>query len=166
MYQFHIELGKGPESQIRYNLRVSTVAQKGQEPDIVSMRMPVQSLALLSGLRIQCFHKVLFPLSHNGNSKKHSFMCFVLFLSCLRWESNLVSAIPLWSWFSRWGLFFFFFLNGCTQDIWKFLGWRLNPSHSCALHLSYSNARFFNPLCQLVVEHAPPQKPKLPKSDS
>ena len=41
---------------------------------------------------------------------------------------------------------FFFFLNGHTHSIWKFLGQVLNVSHSCDLHHSRSNARSFNPL--------------------
>ena len=38
--------------------------------------------------------------------------------------------------------------NGCTCSIWKFLGERLNPSHSCNLCCNCSSAGFFNPLHQ------------------
>ena len=41
-------------------------------------------------------------------------------------------------------LFFFFFLNGCTCDIWKFLGGGWTPTHSCNLYLSYGNTVSFN----------------------
>lgn len=38
--------------------------------------------------------------------------------------------------------FFFFFFNGCTQGICKFLGQGVNLSHSCSKAIS------FNPLCR------------------
>ena len=41
---------------------------------------------------------------------------------------------------------FFFFLNGRTHNIRKFLGQGLNPSCSCNLCHSGSNAGYFNPL--------------------
>ena len=41
----------------------------------------------------------------------------------------------------------FFFFNGCTGGIWKFLGEWLNLSHSCDLSCSCGNTRYFNPLC-------------------
>ena len=44
-------------------------------------------------------------------------------------------------------LFFFFVFNGSTRGICKFLGQGLNPSQSCNLRCSCSNARSFNPLC-------------------
>ena len=47
-------------------------------------------------------------------------------------------------------LFFFFFFNGCTCGIWKFLGQKLNPSCSCG------NTESFNPLHQ-AIKRVPPQ---------
>ena len=44
----------------------------------------------------------------------------------------------------------FFFFNGCTCGIWKFLGQKLNPSHSCG------NAESFDPLHQ-AIKRVPPQ---------
>ena len=41
--------------------------------------------------------------------------------------------------FNHINLFFFFY--DCTCGIWKFLAQGLNPSHSCHLHHSCSNAR-------------------------
>ena len=43
-------------------------------------------------------------------------------------------------------LIFFFFFNGHTHGILKFLGQRLNLSHSCDLHHNCSKARSFNTL--------------------
>ena len=45
-------------------------------------------------------------------------------------------------------LFLFTYFYGHTCSLWKFLGQRLNPSHSCDLHHSCSNARSFNSLHQ------------------
>ena len=42
--------------------------------------------------------------------------------------------------------FIFFFFYSHTRGIWKFLGQGLNPSWSCDLLHSCSNARSFNPL--------------------
>ena len=40
------------------------------------------------------------------------------------------------------------FFYGHIHGPWKFPGQGVNASHSCDLHPSYSNARFFNPLHQ------------------
>ena len=54
------------------------------------------------------------------------------------------------NWYSGFCLFvcFCFCFYGCTHGIRKFLGQRLNLSHSCKLCHRCSNARTFNPLHQ------------------
>ena len=70
----------------------------------------------------------------------------------------------------RKGCYFFFqmrfFLNDCTHSIWKFSGQRLNPSHSCDLHHSCSNAGPLTHCAGLGIKPAPPQWPELLQLDS
>ena len=77
-----------------------------------------------------------------------------LFSSSHLSSDSLIFPIPLSSFFPMTiGYFIYLFIylfihlfNGCTRDIWKFLGQGLNLSLSCDLCHSCSNAGFFNPL--------------------
>ena len=46
------------------------------------------------------------------------------------------------------GPFYFYFFNGYTHSIWRFLGQGLNPSCSHNLCHGSTNTGSFNPLCQ------------------
>ena len=63
-----------------------------------------------------------FLLCHDGNSFLLSFLLFLYVFDSqkiLRWYGSNPQT--------------FFFLNGCTHGIWKFLGQGLNMKHNCSL---------------------------------
>ena len=58
---------------------------------------------------------------------------------------------------SVFGFFFFFFFSH-PYGIWKFLGQRSNPTHSCDLHHRCSNAGSLTPCTGLGIEVVPSQR--------
>ena len=66
------------------------------------------------------------------NDIKHLFMCLLaICMSSFKKKKKVYSNLPLIS--------FFFFFFGHTHDMWKFLGWALNPFHSSDLSHSSHN---------------------------
>ena len=91
-------------------------------------------------LLIPLKHNILFPkkngmIKHKKNRKINSFM-----------EYRKAEE------------FFFFFFYGHTHSIWKFLDQGLNPSHSCDLCHSCSNAGSLTHCARPGVEPALPQR--------
>lgn len=78
--------------------------------------------------------------------------CFNLCLQKCK-EEEQSQTMNDWETFLGNPLFFYlvkpppFFCNDYIWKIPKSLGQELNPSHSCNLLHSYSNTRYFNPLC-------------------